>query len=85
MRDLSDVHHASSTRSCTRQVPKFHNKKRNKKRGVTGAVERQWKAERRYGWIEEGVREERERERKNERGIGREGERGRREYGEREC
>lgn len=32
-----------------------------------------------------GVREERERERKNERGIGREGERGRREYDEREC
>lgn len=60
-------------------------KKKKKKRGVTGAVERQWKAEKRYGWIEEGVREERERERKNERGIGREGERGRREYGEREC
>lgn len=48
-------------------------------------MERQWKAERRYGWIEEGMREEREKERKNERGIGREGEKGRREYGEREC
>lgn len=32
-----------------------------------------------------GVKKERERERKNEREIGREGERGRREYGEREC
>lgn len=37
-------------------------------------------------WTDRGdVRKERERERKNERGIGREGERGRREYGEREC
>jgi len=33
----------------------------------------------------EDVRKERERERKNERGIGREGERRRREYDEREC